>query len=224
MDTKTIVICVVALLLGMLIANMLKDVCGCKNVVEGGGPVHAPLKDANGDDCGSGEIPSSYVGKSKTGDFCILCDNALWTFDGKYGHDNRKLYLTKCHAYIDKQKTDCYAKNTEPKNTLKHKYFYREIDTMDPHTFKEKIPGCIRCDSKNPMYAWETGDVSGKCPCEPGTWNSDGGEDGPGLRGDPGNDRAAWRGKDNCIDCKKMRTQHPDRINQIQNCNEKTVK
>ena len=37
MDTKTIVICVVALLLGMLIANMLKDVCGCKNVVEGHG-------------------------------------------------------------------------------------------------------------------------------------------------------------------------------------------
>ena len=35
MDSKTIVMCVVALLLGMLMANMLKDVCGCKNVVEG---------------------------------------------------------------------------------------------------------------------------------------------------------------------------------------------
>ena len=35
MDTKTIVMCVVALLLGMLMANMLKDVCGCKAVVEG---------------------------------------------------------------------------------------------------------------------------------------------------------------------------------------------
>ena len=34
MDSKTIVMCVVALLLGMLMANMLKDVCGC-NVVEG---------------------------------------------------------------------------------------------------------------------------------------------------------------------------------------------
>lgn len=37
MKTDTIVMCVVALLLGMLLANMLKDVCGCK-VVEGQSP------------------------------------------------------------------------------------------------------------------------------------------------------------------------------------------
>ena len=36
MNTENIVMCVVALLLGMLLANMLKNVCGCK-VVEGGG-------------------------------------------------------------------------------------------------------------------------------------------------------------------------------------------
>jgi hypothetical protein len=36
MDTNNGFICVIVLLLGMLIANMLKDVCGCKNVVEGG--------------------------------------------------------------------------------------------------------------------------------------------------------------------------------------------
>ena len=35
MKTETIVMCVVALLLGMLMANMLKSVCGCKTVVEG---------------------------------------------------------------------------------------------------------------------------------------------------------------------------------------------
>ena len=35
MNNQTIVCCVVALILGMLIANMLKSVCGCKNVVEG---------------------------------------------------------------------------------------------------------------------------------------------------------------------------------------------
>jgi hypothetical protein len=35
MKTETIVMCVVALLLGMLLANMLKSVCGCKTVVEG---------------------------------------------------------------------------------------------------------------------------------------------------------------------------------------------
>ena len=34
MKTDTIVCCVVALLLGMLLANMLKNVCGCK-LVEG---------------------------------------------------------------------------------------------------------------------------------------------------------------------------------------------
>ena len=34
MKTETIVYCVVALLLGMLLANMLKNVCGC-NTVEG---------------------------------------------------------------------------------------------------------------------------------------------------------------------------------------------
>lgn len=35
MNSQTIVYCVVALLLGMLLAHMLKDVCGCKVVVEG---------------------------------------------------------------------------------------------------------------------------------------------------------------------------------------------
>ena len=34
MNSETIVYCVVALLLGMLLANMLKNICGCK-VVEG---------------------------------------------------------------------------------------------------------------------------------------------------------------------------------------------
>jgi len=35
MNSETIVMCVVALILGMLLAHMLKSVCGCK-VVEGG--------------------------------------------------------------------------------------------------------------------------------------------------------------------------------------------
>jgi len=32
LDNQTIVMCVVALILGMLMANMLKSVCGCKTV------------------------------------------------------------------------------------------------------------------------------------------------------------------------------------------------
>ena len=35
MGTDQIMYCIVALILGMLLANMLKNVCGCKNVVEG---------------------------------------------------------------------------------------------------------------------------------------------------------------------------------------------
>ena len=35
MNSETVVYCVVALILGMLLANMLKSVCGCKTVVEG---------------------------------------------------------------------------------------------------------------------------------------------------------------------------------------------
>ena len=35
MDNKTILMVVVAIVLGMLVANMFKDVCGCKNLIEG---------------------------------------------------------------------------------------------------------------------------------------------------------------------------------------------
>lgn len=37
MNSQTIVMCVVALLLGMLLANMLKSVCGCKTIEGNGG-------------------------------------------------------------------------------------------------------------------------------------------------------------------------------------------
>ena len=39
MNTEQILMCVVALILGMLLANMLKDVYGCK-LVEGSGARH----------------------------------------------------------------------------------------------------------------------------------------------------------------------------------------
>ena len=41
MNTQTIFMCVVALLIGMLVANMLQNVCGC-NRVEGFGVLSAP--------------------------------------------------------------------------------------------------------------------------------------------------------------------------------------
>ena len=36
MNSQTIVMCVVALILGILLANMLKNICGCNKVVEPG--------------------------------------------------------------------------------------------------------------------------------------------------------------------------------------------
>ena len=35
MGTDQIMYCIIALILGMLLANMLKNVCGCKTVIEG---------------------------------------------------------------------------------------------------------------------------------------------------------------------------------------------
>ena len=52
MDSKTIVMCVVALILGMLLANMLKSVCGCKTV-EGF---------STGLDCAGHELPVPTYG------------------------------------------------------------------------------------------------------------------------------------------------------------------
>ena len=45
MNSQTIVMCVVALILGMLLANMLKNVCGCKTVIEGTANPPAPESD-----------------------------------------------------------------------------------------------------------------------------------------------------------------------------------
>tara|TARA_B100000900_G_scaffold413093_1_gene436272 strand:+ start:1068 stop:1376 length:309 start_codon:yes stop_codon:yes gene_type:complete len=56
MNNQTIVCCVVALLLGMLLANMLKNVCGCK-LVEGlnnNNNANSGLNNNNNDDPGLG--------------------------------------------------------------------------------------------------------------------------------------------------------------------------
>ena len=42
MNSQTIVMCVVAFLIGMLLAHMLKDVCGCNKVVEGAAAPRLP--------------------------------------------------------------------------------------------------------------------------------------------------------------------------------------
>ena len=57
MKTETIVMCVIALILGMLMANMLKSVCGCK-VVEGQGHVCCTDRNTNCGTRGSGQVIS----------------------------------------------------------------------------------------------------------------------------------------------------------------------
>ena len=49
MNSQTIIMCVVSLVLGMLLANMLKSVCGCK-VVEGLFDDYVPRNEWGNDD------------------------------------------------------------------------------------------------------------------------------------------------------------------------------
>ena len=53
MNSQTIVMCVVALILGMLLANMLKSVCGCK-VVEGQQGYECQSANSSGRQCAAG--------------------------------------------------------------------------------------------------------------------------------------------------------------------------
>ena len=59
MNSQTVVMCVVALILGMLLAHMLKDVCGCKTVE---GTESAPGTEgaccSDDNDCRSGNCDS----------------------------------------------------------------------------------------------------------------------------------------------------------------------
>jgi hypothetical protein len=103
MGTDQIMYCVVALVLGMLLANMLKNVCGCKKVVEGVEVGGAPCKsmddmiaegcpvsteDPNfskiNDDCicSEGQIKVSQIDFPQWGDgSCNMCINANAEFD-----------------------------------------------------------------------------------------------------------------------------------------------
>jgi hypothetical protein len=98
MDTKTIVMCVVALLLGMLIANMLKDVCGCKNI-EGSGTCDSlgtldrarqwdPVNNKSGSLCSSfksNQIRGAHIDRRPSynnkylKDQCVACVNSSQT-------------------------------------------------------------------------------------------------------------------------------------------------
>ena len=70
MNTQTIMCCVVALILGMLLANMLKNVCGCK-LVEGqmtGGKCNENV-DCFSENCGLNPIYNDGIQKT-----CLASD------------------------------------------------------------------------------------------------------------------------------------------------------
>lgn len=59
MKTETIVMCVVALILGMLLANMLKSVCGCKTVEGQPGPTATTSSAQTSEGSVKGCVPNS---------------------------------------------------------------------------------------------------------------------------------------------------------------------
>jgi hypothetical protein len=64
MNTEQILMCVVALILGMLLANMLKSVCGCK-VVEGQEDCLNKCKDEGGSRAQRRECYNTCVGQCR---------------------------------------------------------------------------------------------------------------------------------------------------------------
>ena len=83
MNTEQILMFVVALILGMLLANMLKSVCGCK-VVEG-------QTDDNIKDCTSGDTTCSM---GEMDNFCksISIDDNRWCTEFTLLIDTQSLY------------------------------------------------------------------------------------------------------------------------------------
>ena len=72
MNSQTILMCVVSLIFGMLLANMLKSVCGCK-VVEGQGDGDPMRTDNLSNTCQSTENYRSQLGVRP----CVGCDEKL---------------------------------------------------------------------------------------------------------------------------------------------------
>ena len=71
METKTIVMCVVALLLGILMADMLQNVCGCKDIVEGQG----------NDECWDGDMYTFDKCCADVATFSSVCAAPGYTHD-----------------------------------------------------------------------------------------------------------------------------------------------
>ena len=71
MNTETIVYCVVSFLIGMLLANMLKNVCGCNKTVEGSWDVDSQSGDKVPNCCSRLGFLSGIAGEF--GSDCVDC-------------------------------------------------------------------------------------------------------------------------------------------------------
>jgi hypothetical protein len=117
MNTENIVMCVVALLLGMLLANMLKNVCGCK-VVEGLGCTDAPpFRDDQGTYVGErSEDLSRQYGECETPG-----SRYIWV-GGESGDDNdgEWKWTTTTDGYSADEWADEWKSPDTDKNILKN--------------------------------------------------------------------------------------------------------
>ena len=85
MKTDQIMCCIVALLLGMLMYHMLKNVCGCKNIVEGNRiDSYYITSDADYSDVGDREVKDKckarygVLGETVANTNAICGHNCLW--------------------------------------------------------------------------------------------------------------------------------------------------
>ena len=76
MNSQTIVMCVVAFLIGMLLAHMLKNVCGCKTVEGTGDDSRPPPNDCipKGEKCylDLGNLSARHSGGASSSEPCCL--------------------------------------------------------------------------------------------------------------------------------------------------------
>jgi len=94
MGTDQIMYCIVALILGMLMYHMLKNVCGCKNVVEGKHPQGCPANTISHDGSGSGPVCDASTLARDAASASTLARAA-----GESGQCNTGGIEGKCKAY-----------------------------------------------------------------------------------------------------------------------------
>ena len=135
MNSQTIVYCVVALLLGMLLAHMLKDVCGCDKVVEGSVELRP-----NGELEQRGPNPYGPKAANKCKSLecngnCICTDRPSPSLDCCFDRDTSE-------EVINEFKKDCEkfcCEDTDCKASSGHLYYFNIDDALMGGTGKDCV-------------------------------------------------------------------------------------